>query len=987
MRSTTIRLLLLGLFLVSVLPAAAAPAVQDSSPFGGVPEQSVLHPLPKSATRGTHTPYLSPVSRTSTPFTHLLVRRDASVPAGATLTLFVRASADNQNWTDWRELAVSDDLWMTSDGPNVQWSEVVAVGGVARFWQVRGELVAAPDGSYPVIHQIDVNTVDTRLSPEQAATQRTAERTARSAVTRGVGKPAVVSRIAWGSPDGQGSRTAPAYYPVNHLIVHHTADPQTLRNGEDSWDDRVRAEWSFHTITRGWGDIGYNYIIDPNGVIYEGRAGGDDAVGFHDTANYGSMGVSVIGTYTDVGPSQASQESLVELLAWKANQKNIDPLASSYYYGCAKSAYCAPKTGTSVIANIAGHRQVTPGHTTCPGDAFMAIMPQLRYRVAQLIAGVDIAPDNGDLQVDEFEDSFSKSDANWNTAACGAGGNTFYTYATDNVAESTNNATWRPRITKAGSYRVYASIPQNCGFHSPPYATRSASYLIQSAGGSVTKTIDHNTVSAWADLGVYSFSEGDSGFVRLSDLTGEPYSATTGKVIFFDAVKLVPEDSASTDVALIGVTFSGVPGKNRLEVPSGGLLKLALTVENRGQTTAYSQEPQASLSADGSVFNDGSEQSDDAYVYDEGECFIGNQQGSYGAFPKEANRFRVILGTANVGDSLDCAGETNTYPWRWGLNGPLAPGQQRTIVGYVRFRNPSNSERKITLRAGLVQEYVQYYAADVGATELTITPETSAPIVSELDPATLLPLARVYTLGAVPSNFLARTTNPLSVAKGSYVGSFAWNGVFLNWGNKGPLANLSDGFVIEQTRAFRAPVSGEYTFRTSTDDGSWLWVNGQQVLSNGGLHDFDDAVTGTIRLNAGQIYTLAFKYFERSGNAAAGYDVAFPGESRFQLVPDASTEGGLALGTTFVRSPRITIAADDLGGMGVAAIRYSLNNGPQQTVNDTWYQFGTLQNGSYSLTYNAIDQLGNALDSRTINFTVDTNRRLYQSFSPFGMRP
>ena len=107
--------------------------------------------------------------------------------------------------------------------------------------------------------------------------------------------------------------------------------------------------------------------------------------------------------------------------------------------------------------------------------------------------------------------------------------------------------------------------------------------------------------------------------------------------------------------------------------------------------------------------------------FDQRLAAFGYDDRSYGAFPKEANRFRVILGTANVGDSLDCAGETNTYPWRWGLNGPLAPGQQRTIVGYVRFRNPSNSERKITLRAGLVQEYVQYYAADVGATELTIT--------------------------------------------------------------------------------------------------------------------------------------------------------------------------------------------------------------------------------------------------------------------------
>jgi hypothetical protein len=66
----------------------------------------------------------------------------------------------------------------------------------------------------------------------------------------------VVSRTGWGSPDGQGSRAQPSYYPVNHLVVHHTADSSTLLPGEPNWAARVRAEWSFHSITRGWGDVG-----------------------------------------------------------------------------------------------------------------------------------------------------------------------------------------------------------------------------------------------------------------------------------------------------------------------------------------------------------------------------------------------------------------------------------------------------------------------------------------------------------------------------------------------------------------------------------------------------------------------------------------------------------------------------------------------------------------------------------------------------------
>ena len=363
------RLLSIALLSITILGLLLVRSPQSSaqaSDSGGQPDQAVIMPGPAAALPSvemaatTNGMYLSPPTEAAHPFTHMLVRREASVPEGAKLTLFVRASVDGASWGEWIELIDNDDLWVEADGPDVQWSQTLDAGGLARFWQLRGDLIPAPDGTFPELRRIEVNTIDTTGPAAQAGGELRTSGT--------LAKPAVVSRVGWGSPDGEGSRVKPSYYPVNHMVVHHTADSSTLLPGEPNWAARVRAEWSFHTFTRGWGDVGYNYLIDPNGVIYEGRAGGDDAVAFHDTGNYGSMGVVVIGNYVSTQPSAAAEDALVQLLAWKAAQKHIDPLGSSYYYGCSISKYCYPFNPGAVTPNIAGHRQGRWCGRALPGD-------------------------------------------------------------------------------------------------------------------------------------------------------------------------------------------------------------------------------------------------------------------------------------------------------------------------------------------------------------------------------------------------------------------------------------------------------------------------------------------------------------------------------------------------------------------------------------------------------------------------------------------
>lgn len=198
-------------------------------------------------------------------------------------------------------------------------------------------------------------------------------------------KPSVVTRTEWGCPDGQdNSHGISAYTTVTHLIVHHTATP----NDATDWAAEVRGIWELHIFTNGWSDIGYNYLIDPNGVIYEGRAGGDNVQGAHfSCANANTMGVALLGTFIEAAPTEQALASLKYLLAWKCNQRDIYPLGTTFHGG----------TGLE-LRNISGHRDgnsALPNSgacskgTECPGDMLYSMLPAIREGVRTLLSVVN----------------------------------------------------------------------------------------------------------------------------------------------------------------------------------------------------------------------------------------------------------------------------------------------------------------------------------------------------------------------------------------------------------------------------------------------------------------------------------------------------------------------------------------------------------------------------------------------------------------------
>ena len=175
--------------------------------------------------------------------------------------------------------------------------------------------------------------------------------------------PQVVTRDQWCPNNACPPQSNPVHTDVKFLIVHHTATP----NGESDWAARVRQIWDFHVHTRGWADIGYNYLIDQNGLMYVGR--GEDVKGAHFSGhNSETCGIAYLGTFNTFQPPAVMHDKFVEYAAFKCCQKNLDPLGTAYH-----------ASSGLTLHTIAGHRDSGSG-TECPGDALYAKLPMLRNR-------------------------------------------------------------------------------------------------------------------------------------------------------------------------------------------------------------------------------------------------------------------------------------------------------------------------------------------------------------------------------------------------------------------------------------------------------------------------------------------------------------------------------------------------------------------------------------------------------------------------------
>lgn len=191
--------------------------------------------------------------------------------------------------------------------------------------------------------------------------------------------PTVITRAQWAAP-AQACKPDVAKALVG-AVVHHTADSNSYSTVAQAMQ-QIRNDAAYHITGRGWCDIGYNFIVDKWGNIYEGREGSltQPVVGAHAAGfNAGTVGVAMLGTFNAL-PSAATQRSVGQIIGWRLGAYRINPLGSMTYYTTGGGALSRYNDRNVTIPRIVGHRDV--GYTACPGNGGWAALPTIR-RMAQ----------------------------------------------------------------------------------------------------------------------------------------------------------------------------------------------------------------------------------------------------------------------------------------------------------------------------------------------------------------------------------------------------------------------------------------------------------------------------------------------------------------------------------------------------------------------------------------------------------------------------
>lgn len=311
------------------------------------------------------------------PFLAVGVRWTVDQPLGAGVRLSLRGSPDGLQWREWRAVedhgheaagerqSVEGERWQDHYGA------LTYLAADTRYVQYRLELQRGVLGQAPIARAVDLHFISPGKTPESRRGETRPSEDHRPALTvepgsQDVTLPDYVPRSTWGNLSNRANRV-----PINvsHLVVHHSDTP----NNASDWEAVVRSIHRFHTGTRGWADIGYHWLVSPEGTLYQGRAhmpsGNPDVQGAHAPgANSFSMAVNYLGSFTHAEPSHAAHDTAAETLAWKADEQGIP------------------------VGRVQGHRDWTA--TECPGESLYGLLPvEVRPRVADFLEGDDGQPE------------------------------------------------------------------------------------------------------------------------------------------------------------------------------------------------------------------------------------------------------------------------------------------------------------------------------------------------------------------------------------------------------------------------------------------------------------------------------------------------------------------------------------------------------------------------------------------------------------------
>jgi N-acetylmuramoyl-L-alanine amidase len=195
------------------------------------------------------------------------------------------------------------------------------------------------------------------------------------------GSPKIIMRPSWRANE-RIRRDDPEYAPVlQNAIVHHTAGAAGYAPAQSA--AIVRGIQTYHVLGNGWDDIGYNFLVDRFGQVFEGRYGGIErnVVGAHAQGfNTGSAGIAVLGSYGGAAPSAAARGAVSRLIAWRLDVAHVHPLARTSTISGGNPRF---RKGLPVwLRAVSGHRDT--GFTSCPGAGLYGQLGAIAQRASTI---------------------------------------------------------------------------------------------------------------------------------------------------------------------------------------------------------------------------------------------------------------------------------------------------------------------------------------------------------------------------------------------------------------------------------------------------------------------------------------------------------------------------------------------------------------------------------------------------------------------------
>ncbi len=307
--------------------------------------------------------------------------------------LAVRTRLGDGRWSEWTPVPAHAD-----HAPDPGYGE--RLGGTSSDPVWAGEADSLQYRSSRRLDGLRLNFVNTRGTATAADRARTGLRRLvnRGAVAAsglaqarsGGNRPPIAPRSSWGGDRYCAPRRRPSTGTVRAALVHHTVNT----NGYSAADvpAMILGICRYHRDDNGWDDIGYNFVVDRFGKIWEGRAGGIEravigaqAQGF----NSQTTGIANLGTHTDVRQASVALNSIARLIRWKLplHGQPTSGGVTVVSAGGPASRYAAGRRVS--LQRVSGHRDT--GKTTCPGDALYAQLPDLRRRVGKLMPAPELS--------------------------------------------------------------------------------------------------------------------------------------------------------------------------------------------------------------------------------------------------------------------------------------------------------------------------------------------------------------------------------------------------------------------------------------------------------------------------------------------------------------------------------------------------------------------------------------------------------------------